>query len=179
MGNGLSKKFFVRKASIDDAEDLLKIYHDAQQLLKNLTKTQWQNNYPNIETIKSDLECESLYVVFYDLHIVGCFTLIFGDDPNYFITFDGEFLNDEKYATIHRLAVKKEYYHKGIASFIIENCIGIVKRNKLNNIRADTHEKNIYMQKLLEKFNFQKVCFINVQNDCDPRRIAYHLVFDD
>ena len=60
---------------------------------------------------------------------------------------DGNWLNEEKYATIHRVA--SDGSHKGVLCNIINWCF-----SKFENLRCDTHENNIPMQNALEKNGF-------------------------
>ena len=45
----------IRKAATKDLEDILEIVEDAQQSLKNRSIDQWQNGYPNRESILADI----------------------------------------------------------------------------------------------------------------------------
>jgi len=78
---------------------------------------------------------------------MGCFTFIEGDDPTYKEIVKGEWLDDDPYAVIHRIAVLAS--GRGTGSFCIEWCLG-----RCRNIRIDTHPDNIPMQRLLGKNGF-------------------------
>jgi hypothetical protein len=74
----------------------------------------------------------------------GVFALFRGDEPTYEIIENGEWLNDDEYVTVHRIA--SDGKAKGIFNCTISYCKGIS-----DNIRIDTHKSNIIMQKLIEK----------------------------
>ena len=85
------------------------------------------------------------------------------EDPTYGYI-DGAWMNDSPYGVIHRIAVGQS--GRGAAAecfqFAYERC---------GNLRIDTHEKNIPMQRCLAKNGFRR-CGIIYLEDGDPR-IAY------
>jgi hypothetical protein len=87
-----------------------------------------------------------------------------GIEPNYQRIENGKWINNESYITLHRIASDGKV--KGIFKSIMEYCKTIS-----DNIRIDTHENNLIMQKLIEKNGFKKCGTIYVA-DGTPR-IAY------
>ena len=88
-----------------------------------------------------------------------------GAEPTYAHIEEGEWLNDEPYVTIHRLA------GDGRCPRAVP-----MRRRALQasfpNVRVDTHANNTTMQRLIEKSGFKKCGIIHVR-DGSPR-IAYH-----
>lgn len=95
----------------------------------------------------------------------GVFALIEGQDPTY-LKIDGRWLNEDDYATIHRLA------SDGKLPGIFNRCIEYSK-DRFKNIRIDTHEDNATMRHLIEKNGFIE-CGIIYTSMGHPR-IAYQL----
>ena len=62
----------IRKAEIKDLTSAMEIINDAKDLLKKSGSTQWNliDGYPDITTIKSDIEKEILYV-YEENHQIG------------------------------------------------------------------------------------------------------------
>jgi ribosomal protein S18 acetylase RimI-like enzyme len=63
---------------------------------------------------------------------------------------------------------------KNVASLFIEKAKEIGREKDIFNIRIDTHEKNVSMQRMVEKNGFKKTGIIYVK-DGSPR-YAYQLI---
>ena len=67
----------IRKAVKSDVNNIMKIIKQAQEYFKNQGIDQWQNNYPNIDTINSDILNGNNYVMIKDNDIVATAVIIF------------------------------------------------------------------------------------------------------
>lgn len=158
----------IRKSSLNDLEGILKIYESARKyMLENGNPNQWGNSYPDEKTIIMDIKNSHHFVCVDDKLHVACFSFIEGDDPTYKKIINGKWLDSNSYATIHRMAVLEQ--GKGIGSICIDWCFS---RHK--NIRIDTHEANISMQRLLVKKGF-RYCGIIYTLKGDER-LAFHKI---
>ncbi len=52
-----------RKSIKSDIDSIMNIIKQAQEYLKNQGLDQWQNNYPNIDTINQDIDNVNSYVL--------------------------------------------------------------------------------------------------------------------
>ena len=104
-------------------------------------------------------------VIYDETGIHGVFALFDGAEPTYAHIEEGEWLNDEPYVTIHRLAGDGRVH--GLFQCAAEHC-----KLLSPNVRVDTHANNTTMQRLIEKSGFKKCGIIHVR-DGSPR-IAYH-----
>ena len=100
-----------------------------------------------------------------DGEIAGVFSFIIGDDPTYSVIENGEWLDNETYGTLHRIASNGRV--KGLADECIKWCF-----DQHPNLRADTHQDNTIVQKIFERNGFKKCGIIYVSNGTS--RIAYH-----
>lgn len=158
----------VRNANLEDLENIQIIYEYARKLMRESgNKTQWINGYPQKELLEEDIRNANCYVVEDKKDIVAVFMLFKGDEPTYKNIYNGAWVNDAPYGTIHRLAATGKV--KGMASFCIDWCL-----NQCENIRIDTHADNKIMQHILEKKDFIKCGTIYV-DDGTPR-LAYQKV---
>lgn len=156
----------IRLGNKGDLKSIEQIYENARQFMRSTGNfTQWGNGYPNVEIILADIEQKCLYVV-EDEAIQAVFTLILGEDPTY-LEIDGALLNDEPYATLHRIASKGT--QKGLFRLIIDFSWSICP-----NLRIDTHQNNAPMRHLIEKNGFE-YCGIIIVGDGTPR-LAYQKV---
>lgn len=157
----------IRIAGVDDLQHILKIYAYAREFMKMTNNPlQWGCSYPDKKLLENDIRKEQLYVMEEKSIIYGVFVFALGIDPTYDYIEDGNWLNDKSYGTIHRIA------GNGIKSGVFHECIDYCKQ-KIPNIRIDTHEDNIVMRHLIEKLDFVRCGIIYVEDG--SKRIAYQL----
>ena len=156
---------YIQKAKSDDLREIMKIYRIAQDLMiESGNPNQWGHFYPTEDLIEKDIADEVCYLICNDDNIHGVFALFRGEEPTYQYIENGKWLNEDAYVTIHRIASDGKAH--GIFNCAVKYCKSISA-----NIRIDTHESNIIMQKVIERNGFQKCGTIYVA-DGSPR-IAY------
>lgn len=160
-----------RKSLEKDVKSIMKIINQAQRYLKLQGIDQWQNGYPNEKTIQNDIKNDESYILEKEGEILATTMITFSGESTYNLIQGKWLLNNEKYATIHRLAVDNMYKGKGLASQIIKQVEKVCLKEGINSIRVDTHEDNISMQKMLKKNNF-KYCGVIYLED-NSKRIAF------
>lgn len=155
----------IRPASPGNLVELMHIYSSAREHMMQVgNANQWIDGYPSQEVISLDIKNNNHFICIEDSQILGCFTFIIGKDSTYSVIEKGTWLNSKPYAVIHRLAILE--HGKGIGSFCIEWCF-----SRHQNIKVDTHQDNISMQKLLVKNEFQRCGIIyNARGDA---RVAF------
>lgn len=156
----------VRKAEKKDIDTIMDIYRIAQDIMiESGNPTQWGHSYPARELIEQDIEDGVSYVICKDCEIHGVFALFDKDEPTYEYIENGQWLNDDAYLTVHRIAGDVKSH--GIFKCAVDYCKSIS-----DNIRIDTHKNNRIMQKLIERNDFKKCGTIYVRDE--SARIAYH-----
>lgn len=161
----LFKLMQIRLAKHADIQWIQQIFLHAKQIMASIGNShQWKENYPSIELIQQDISHKNCYVCIKDNEIIGTFSCIKGEDPTYLHIENGDWLNNEAYITLHRIATKGVV--KGLTAFIFDWCF-----KKHPNIRIDTHQDNTIMRYILEKEGFQE-CGVIYVDDGSPR-IAY------
>ncbi|GAA0076507.1 GNAT family N-acetyltransferase [Clostridium sp. CTA-5] len=163
-----------RKSVESDANSIINIIKQAQEYFSKKGINQWQNNYPNIETIRNDISNKNSYILIKDNNIIGTAMLSFDGEKTYENIYDGEWVSDNKYAVVHRIAIDNNYKGLGIAKLIIENIEKICLNKNIHSIRIDTHKDNISMQTMLKKNGF-KYCGIIYLED-KSERIAFEKI---
>lgn len=140
--------YTIRRATITDLAQLEHIYAVAREKMRAAgNPNQWGNNYPSTELITKDIQLGRNYLVLDNGDIVGTFVMFTEPDPSY-CQIDGAWLNNEPYATIHRLASLNGYH--GIFATVLDYVSDLY-----DNVRADTHQDNLRMQHLLLKHGFR------------------------
>lgn len=156
----------IRKATSADFERACEIYDGAREFMaKNGNPNQWINNYPQRNITEQDIEDGILYVCESDDTVHAVFTLYYGEDATYGVIKDGQWLNDEPYAAVHRVA--SDMTVKGITKYMFDFC-----KTRYGNLKCDTHFDNIPMQRALEKNGFVRCGIIYTHNGTE--RVAYH-----
>lgn len=143
-----------KRAKDENINTIMAIIQRAQAYLKSQGIDQWQNNYPNIETISNDIQNSNGYILLKDNVIVGTVVIIFGPDKTYKSIYNGEWLTNGKYAVLHRMAINSDYHGFGLATEMIKQAEVMCKDNGINSIKVDTHKENIAMQKRLLNSGF-------------------------
>ncbi len=152
----------VRKANRSDYETVMKIYGIAQDfMIRTGNPNQWRHTHPAGDLIREDIEKGICHVICEDEKVRGVFALCEGEDPTYGYIEDGKWLNEEAYVTIHRIASDQQA--RGILKTAVEYCEQYVP-----NIRIDTHQENLVMQKALDKLGFVRCGIIYLKNG-EPR----------
>ena len=160
-----------RKAEISDLPELMEIINSAKDYLKQKGIDQWQNNYPNQETIKNDIKDCNSYLLIKENTIIATAAIIFGEDPTYNYIEGGDWLTEGEYGVIHRSAVAEEYKGQGVIAEIFKEAFIIAKSKNAASIRIDTHPDNLPMQRAIEKEGFS-YCGIVYMED-NSKRLAY------
>ena len=156
----------IRNAVMEDMPEVLALFANARKFMaENGNPGQWWGGYPKRELLEEDITLERLYVC-EEGKIHAAFVLALGDDPTYAVI-EGAWKNDAPYGTLHRIASSGE--KRGMADVIVDWAF-----QKCGNLRGDTHELNIPMQKAFERNGFER-CGIIWVDDGTPR-IAYQKV---
>jgi hypothetical protein len=158
-------KVKIRYTTTQDLEKVMAIYAYARsQMKKNGNPNQWGDSRPCVETIKADIHRHQSFLITEEDEICGVFTFVIGKDPTYAIIEDGNWLNDQPYGVIHRIASSGR--RRGMMDFALHSC-----ESQIDNIRIDTHKDNTIMQHILENHHYIK-CGTIYADDGTPR-IAY------
>ena len=111
-----------------DIHQILEVIRDAQKSMCDNGIDQWQDGYPNEETIEKDIENNEAYVLEEDGVILGtCMVTIHGE-PAY-----------------NRI--------EGLASTILDQVVAMYP--DYHSVRMDTHHDNLSMQSFLTKYGFK------------------------
>lgn len=167
---------YLRRAQLQDLTAIMKIIDDAKELLKKNGSPQWQNGYPNQETLTQDIAMQTNWVLINDNKVAATATLQLTPEPTYRNITQGQWQQpDEPYATIHRVAISSNYRGQGLSKLLFSNLLTVGQMQGIKNFRVDTHRSNKAMQHIAENFNFKKRGIIKVNDQNDPERLAYEL----
>lgn len=157
----------IRKANFDDLHQVLEIYESARRFMSEVgNPDQWGKTNPPRERTEEDIRESLLYVVEEKGEILAVFYYNFADDPTYKVIYDGNWLNEEPYGVIHRIAVSDKARGKGVSGLCFDFAFSDCK-----NLKIDTHKDNIPMQRALAKHGFRQCGIIHLVNGNE--RIAF------
>ncbi len=164
-----------KKASMEDLNGVMDVFESARELLKADGSPQWQNGHPNQADFVRDIKNGHTYVLIVDDVVAATACLIPGPDADYATIYEGRWQNPElKYAAIHRVAVSANYRGKGLSRKLFTNLFKVTQELGFEEIRVDTHKKNLRMQSLLESFGFIRSGVIYIAADpVDKERFVF------
>ena len=161
----------IRNSTAEDINEVITCINMARQQMRNSGNTvQWTNGYPSKELMLQSIAQGHNFLIINNDEIVATFDFIIGNELNYDIIENGNWLNEEKYGVIHRLASTGKA--KGVARLCLEWCF-----SQFPNIRIDTHETNVAMQKVLDGLGYKR-CGIIYVADGTPR-LAFQKINDN
>lgn len=157
----------LRKAISSELPIIWEIIRDAIALRKQDGSLQWQNGYPNEQTIYADIAMGYGYVLIDKEAILAYAALIFGVEPAYKII-DGKWLTDGDYLVVHRVATAKASRQQGYASQLFELIEEVSIENNVYSIRVDTNFDNLPMLRIMDKLRYTYCGEVMVQGS--PRK---------
>ncbi len=155
---GIENHLAIRRTKHEEISQLLEIFATARTFMaKTGNPNQWAEDYPNEELLTEDIKSGDSYVVLKQDKIVATFVLRGGIDPTYNTIYEGIWLNDLPYSTIHRIASSGET--KGVLHLAM-----LFALLQYKNVRIDTHADNIVMQNAIKKEGFKYCGIIHCWN---------------
>lgn len=162
----------IHETTKEEKEAVLAIYEEAKAYFKAKGIDQWQNGYPDIDSLESDCEKGISYTASEQGKVIATFAVAVEKEKAYDAIFGGSWLSTaEEYGVIHRIAVTAEEKGKGVAAGLFFWAESYCMARGAAWLRIDTHRENYSMQRLLEKQGYQKCGTIYLQDGAE--RIAY------
>ena len=159
---------------MSDIDRIMDIIKQAQVYLKKKGVDQWQDNYPNFDVIKDDIEKGKGYVLELDGKVVATVAVSYNDEKTYEKIYDGKWITEGDYAVIHRIAVDDNYKGRRLSSIIISEIEKMCLKRNIHSIKIDTHKQNESMKKMLNNNGFKYCGIIYLENGSE--RVAYEKV---
>ena len=172
------RTFTFRRAEAGDMPQIMRVVREAQAFMRTLGIDQWQDGYPEPETLMEDIRIGQLYVIAEGETVRGMAALSLLPEPVY-DAIEGAWATGAyaKYLTIHRMATDDAARGRGAAARIVDEAVRIARENGCASVRADTHPGNLAMRRFLEKRGFGDcgLVYYYVKKG-DPQRVAYERV---
>ena len=159
----------IRPSTVQDLDRVMQLYNIARNFMRSQGNyQQWINGYPSKAFIREEIAAGHSFVCENENGlIVATFCFIIGEDPTYRKIYDGEWLNEAPYGTVHRMASGGQ--EKGVARCVFDWCFTMI-----SNVRVDTHRDNRVMQHILQSYGFNYCGIIYLSDGSE--RLAYQKV---
>ena len=163
-----------RKAEPADAERIMEIIRQAQAQMRALGSLQWQDGYPARADIDNDIARGYGYVFEKSGTAqepaaagtpqkcdkgrasgaaIAYGAAVFDGEPAY-DAIDGQWLTDEPYVLVHRIAVADGERGRGVAAEFLHRVETLAQERGVKAFRIDTNFDNQTMLRLLERTGF-------------------------
>ncbi len=131
----------ISEGKLFELDAILQLTRDCGKNLRENGIDQWDENYPDRETIFHDLNTKTLFAYRKGDELLGIVVLNEFQDEEY-----GE-INwstspDDKNIVVHRLAVRPDQQGKGIGRKLMDFAEQWSRENKYDAIRLDTYSQN-------------------------------------
>ncbi len=159
----------VRPSREEELDALLEIVEHGRAALAEAGVPQWNDGYPNRDTIEQDLRKKVSYTVTLDEKPIATAVILVDGEPDYNEINGGRWLQRGPYITVHRVATHKGAKRTGAASLLIKEAERIAREHGFSAVRIDTHRQNLVMQAFLEKNGFTRCGVIRLRRSGDER----------
>jgi RimJ/RimL family protein N-acetyltransferase len=170
---------YLRKATKADLPAILAIIDDAKAYLKEQGINQWQSGYPTNQDIEKDIDQNISYVLMVDGKIASTAALWPDNDVNYNEMIEGSWRGnpDDTYMSIHRIAMSSHFRGQRLSEKMMSGLFTLSSQLGYDEVRIDTHPKNLGMQKVITNngFEYRGVIDFVDENEVDTTRFAYQL----
>ena len=157
----------IRLAFPNEVDAIMQVIEEAKKRLAEAGSTQWQNGYPNTDTIIEDIISGQAYVALEEGELLAYAAVTKSPEKAYEAIYDGNWQGKEtEYLVFHRIAVASDVQGQGVAQTFLE---GLIEGFDYLDFRSDTHEQNKVMQHMFEQLAFEQVGKVPV----DGERLAY------
>jgi GNAT superfamily N-acetyltransferase len=146
--------YSFRKATTSEIPTIWGILQQAITRRKEDGSSQWQDGYPNQDVVRKDVEAGQGFVLTEGENIIGYSAVLINDEPEY-AKIKGEWLSNDDFVVVHRIAISEEHLGKGLSKKIMEFIEEFALSNNIYSVKADTNFDNIGMLKIFEKSGYK------------------------
>jgi GNAT superfamily N-acetyltransferase len=143
----------LRKGNTSEANVIWNILQEAIEQRKLEGSRQWQDGYPNEQTVDDDIAKGYAYVLVDENLVLAYVALIFDGEPAYEVI-EGKWLTHGDYVAVHRVATSNAAKGKGVATRLLQLLEPFCLERKVHSIKLDTNFDNPAMLKILNKLNY-------------------------
>ena len=143
----------LRKAERNELPMIWEIIQYAIEQRRRDGSTQWQDGYPNPDSLSADLDNGVAYVLEEDSELLLYAAILFDPEPAY-AGIEGKWLSDGPYMVMHRIAASPKAKSRGIATTFFGMAEELCKERGVRSIKVDTNFDNQPMLRILDKLGY-------------------------
>lgn len=153
----------IRQAKAGDLPAILQIMADAKASMRANGFCQWADDYPAKGHIEEDLVQGVGYVLIEQGESLAYAAICFDGEPAY-ECIDGQWLSDQPYVVVHRLAISAKAKGRGLGRKFLKYAEHLTRRRGVRSVKIDTGLDNAPMQHVLQQCGFTRCGTIFFQN---------------
>ena len=143
----------LRTATTTDLPRMGEMILQAKAQMYRENKQQWDESYPLPVHLQADIDKGYAYVLENEGKVIAYGAIVFDGEPAY-NHIDGNWLSEQPYVVLHRLAVADEVKRQGVAVRFFQEIIALALSKNIHSFKVDTNYDNFYMHKVLDKCGF-------------------------
>lgn len=147
------QNYIFRQANKADEINIWEILQQAIERRRQDGSRQWQDGYPNPQSIENDIANGWGYLIEIENNIAAYVAIIFEPEPAY-EAIEGTWLSNGEYIVVHRVAVADEFGGQGLATKIFSEVENIALKKGVTSIKVDTNFDNQAMLSILKNLGY-------------------------
>jgi len=144
----------ILKIELQDLNDVMLLIKEAVAEMERLDIHQWDEVYPDEQTIFLDIQAESMFGIFKNEELAGIVVLNKEQSPEY-SSIKWELFNVVP-LVMHRLCVRPKFQGKGIAKQLLKFSEQFAINNNCQSIRLDAFSGNRFALNLYDDNGYEK-----------------------
>ena len=152
-----SDGYILRPATMEEIPVIWEIILQAKAQMYREGKHQWDENYPTVPILENDVRRGWGYVLVPsddDSDIIAYGAVVFDGEPAYKGLWDGQWLSEQPYVVLHRLAVADRWKRQGMAVRYMQAVCDLALSRGIRSFKVDTNYDNFYMQRVFSRLGF-------------------------
>lgn len=143
-----------RLANSEDLSEILNLFQLAIDRMNALNIQQWDEIYPDKQTLACDIEQRQMYLYSAGTRIAAVIVLNSEQDDQYA---NGNWSADDEFGVIHRLCVHPDFSRRGLGKQMVLFAEEHFKELNLSSVRLDAFTQNPISLHLYQTLGYQRV----------------------
>lgn len=148
-----SPELTFRKATKEEIPQAWSIIKSGIELRKSQGSRQWQDGYPNEDSIGTDIEKGEGFFIVSGKKIVAYCAMIENYEPAY-EEIEGEWLTKGEFLVVHRMGVSPSASGKGYGKMLLLFAQNYALQRGIPSIKVDTNFDNLAMLRIMDSLGY-------------------------
>jgi len=167
----------IAVGKLRDLDEIIALTRACGRHMRDNGIDQWDEDYPDIDSIKNDLKTETLFTYSENDKILGIVVLNENQDEEY-AEIKWSTSSGQRNIVVHRLAVLPEHQGRGIARKLMDFVEQYSKDQRYDAIRLDTFSQNPRNQQFYENRGYDKLGSVYLKYKKDYPYYCYELLLN-